>query len=120
MHWCRWVSMWSGTAHSTIGSSSRASAGSAAPNGRSVVHWTLTGQVGVCLAGGRLAGNCTLPRFGPVAKVPLFDKHTRHPFSLEGFVMAESIRGHVYDDITQTIGNTPLIRLRRVVGDSKA
>ena len=30
------------------------------------------------------------------------------------------LRGHVYDDITETIGNTPLIRLRRVVGDSKA
>ena len=24
--------------------------------------------------------------------------------------------GRIYDDITQTIGNTPLIRLRRVVG----
>ena len=34
--------------------------------------------------------------------------------------MAESIRGHVYDDITQTIGHTPLIRLRRVVGDARA
>src|SRR4051794_37960088 len=31
-----------------------------------------------------------------------------------------SFRGHVYDDITQTIGATPLIRLRRVVGDAKA
>src|SRR6185436_1131683 len=31
-----------------------------------------------------------------------------------------ALRGHVYDDITQTIGNTPLIRLRRVVGDAKA
>ena len=31
-----------------------------------------------------------------------------------------SFRGHVYDDITQTFGNTPLIRLRRVVGDAKA
>jgi cysteine synthase A len=31
-----------------------------------------------------------------------------------------SFRGHVYDDITQTIGNTPLIRLRRVVGDARA
>ena len=29
-------------------------------------------------------------------------------------------RGRIYDDITQTIGNTPLIRLRRVVGDAKA
>jgi cysteine synthase len=36
--------------------------------------------------------------------------------------MAEtlSFRGRIYDDITQTIGNTPLIRLRRVVGDAKA
>jgi cysteine synthase A len=29
-------------------------------------------------------------------------------------------RGKIYNDITETIGNTPLIRLRRVVGDSKA
>jgi cysteine synthase len=29
-------------------------------------------------------------------------------------------RGKIYDDITQTIGNTPLIKLRRVVGDAKA
>jgi cysteine synthase A len=29
-------------------------------------------------------------------------------------------RGRIYDDITQTIGNTPLVRLRRVVGDAKA
>ena len=27
---------------------------------------------------------------------------------------AERTRGRIYDDITQTIGNTPLIRLRRV------
>src|SRR5215471_5527342 len=36
-------------------------------------------------------------------------------------VAAPSFRGRIYDDITQTIGNTPLIRLRRVVGkDCKA
>jgi cysteine synthase A len=29
-------------------------------------------------------------------------------------------RGRIYDDITQTIGNTPLIRLRRVVDGAKA
>src|SRR5262245_59436637 len=34
--------------------------------------------------------------------------------------MAEGFRGRIYDDITQTIGNTPLIRLRRVVGGAKA
>ena len=28
-------------------------------------------------------------------------------------------RGKIYEDITQCIGNTPLIRLRRVVGDAK-
>ncbi len=33
---------------------------------------------------------------------------------------ATGFRGRIYDDITQTIGNTPLIRLRRVVGDAKA
>src|SRR3954470_17619404 len=31
-----------------------------------------------------------------------------------------AFRGHVYDDITQCVGHTPLIRLRRIVGDSKA
>lgn len=30
-----------------------------------------------------------------------------------------SFRGKIYDDITQTIGNTPLVRLRRVVGNAK-
>src|SRR5438034_3657846 len=30
------------------------------------------------------------------------------------------VRGRIYDDITQCVGGTPLIRLRRVVGDSKA
>lgn len=29
-----------------------------------------------------------------------------------------SFRGRIYDDITQTIGNTPLVRLRRVVGQN--
>jgi cysteine synthase A len=33
---------------------------------------------------------------------------------------AASFRGKIYDDITQTVGATPLIRLRRVVGDAKA
>ncbi len=31
-----------------------------------------------------------------------------------------AFRGRIYDDITQTIGATPLVRLRRVVGDTKA
>jgi cysteine synthase A len=35
--------------------------------------------------------------------------------------MSESFsRGRIYDDITQCIGNTPLVRLRRVVGNVKA
>jgi len=33
---------------------------------------------------------------------------------------SKSFRGRIYDDITQTIGNTPLVRMRRVVGDAKA
>src|SRR5262245_39877403 len=32
---------------------------------------------------------------------------------------ANGFRGRIYDDITQCIGNTPLVRLRRVVGDAK-
>ncbi len=32
----------------------------------------------------------------------------------------DTFRGHVYDDITQCVGQTPLVRLRRIVGDSKA
>jgi cysteine synthase len=31
----------------------------------------------------------------------------------------QPFRGRIYDDITQTIGHTPLVRLRRVVGDAK-
>jgi cysteine synthase A len=34
--------------------------------------------------------------------------------------MSQAFRGRIYDDITQTIGHTPLVRLRRVVGDAKA
>jgi cysteine synthase len=34
--------------------------------------------------------------------------------------MHNGTRGRVYDDITQCIGNTPLVRLRRVVGDATA
>jgi cysteine synthase A len=30
------------------------------------------------------------------------------------------LRGRIYDDITQCIGNTPMVRLRRVVGDARA
>jgi cysteine synthase A len=33
---------------------------------------------------------------------------------------AAGFRGRIYDDITQAIGGTPLVRLRRVVGDAKA
>ena len=32
----------------------------------------------------------------------------------------QPFRGKIYEDITQTIGHTPLVRLRRVIGDSKA
>src|ERR1700732_1023451 len=32
----------------------------------------------------------------------------------------QPFRGKIYDDITQCIGHTPLIRLRRMVGDVKA
>src|SRR5580658_9451938 len=32
----------------------------------------------------------------------------------------QPFRGKIYEDITQTIGHTPLVRLRRVVGDAKA
>jgi cysteine synthase A len=34
--------------------------------------------------------------------------------------MSQPFRGKIYDDITQTIGHTPLVRLRRVVGDARA
>jgi cysteine synthase A len=33
---------------------------------------------------------------------------------------AERTRGRIYDDITQTIGNTPLIRLRRIIDGCQA
>lgn len=35
-------------------------------------------------------------------------------------VTETAFRSRIYDDITQTIGHTPLVRLRRVVGNSKA
>jgi cysteine synthase A len=34
--------------------------------------------------------------------------------------VAQPFRGKIYDDVTQTIGQTPLVRLRRVVSDAKA
>ena len=34
--------------------------------------------------------------------------------------MAEGFRGRIYDDITQCIGHTPLVRLRRIMDDAKA
>jgi cysteine synthase A len=34
--------------------------------------------------------------------------------------LTQPFRGKIYDDITQTIGHTPLVRLRRVVGDARA
>src|SRR5258708_14545728 len=33
---------------------------------------------------------------------------------------ASGFRGRIYEDITQCIGQTPLVRLRRVVGGAKA
>src|SRR5687767_696286 len=33
--------------------------------------------------------------------------------------VTQPFRGKIYDDITQCIGHTPLIRLRRVVDDAK-
>jgi len=34
--------------------------------------------------------------------------------------LSAGLRGRIYDNITQCVGHTPLIRLRRVVGDAKA
>src|SRR5437660_3144780 len=42
------------------------------------------------------------------------------PRDKETLMQPATFRGRIYDDITETIGNTPLIRLRRVVGDTKA
>src|SRR5262249_32289981 len=44
----------------------------------------------------------------------LFRRHRR-----KDMTQAATFRGRIYDDITQAIGMTPLIRLRRVVGDAK-
>ncbi len=44
----------------------------------------------------------------------LFRTHRR-----KDMTQAATFRGRIYDDITQAIGMTPLIRLRRVVGDAK-
>src|SRR3984893_6917902 len=55
----------------------------------------------------------TVPRLGGSA-VP----SRLHGESIMAF--PQPFRGKIYDDITQTIGHTPLVRLRRVVGDCKA
>jgi cysteine synthase A len=34
--------------------------------------------------------------------------------------LPQQFRGRIYDDITQCIGHTPLVRFRRVIGDAKA
>src|SRR5512136_478646 len=39
--------------------------------------------------------------------------------SLWRIPMSQPFRGRIYDDITQTIGHTPLVKLRRVVGDAR-
>src|SRR5438309_5805816 len=41
-------------------------------------------------------------------------------FASIGDQIMPEFRGRIYDSITQTIGATPLIRLRKVVGDAKA
>jgi cysteine synthase A len=40
-------------------------------------------------------------------------------FAKEYTMPASGFRGRIYEDITQCVGATPLIRLRRVVGDAK-
>src|SRR5207245_7725875 len=44
------------------------------------------------------------------------------PSRKRGLAMAvpQPFRGRIYDNITQAIGHTPLIRLQKVVGDAKA
>jgi cysteine synthase A len=44
------------------------------------------------------------------------------PYLGGGFAMSfpQPFRGKIYDDITQCIGHTPLVRLRRVVGETQA
>src|SRR6476660_5143398 len=43
------------------------------------------------------------------------------PFDRRSFMAAtQPFRGKIYDNITQAIGHTPLIKLRKVVGDAKA
>src|SRR6516225_2866532 len=58
----------------------------------------------------------------------MLDSRTAAPFGAAlftlfrgGFSMTatQGFRGRIYDSITQTIGNTPLVRLRRVVGTAK-
>src|SRR5207244_6988026 len=46
----------------------------------------------------------------------------RFASSAGGFAMSfpQPFRGKIYDDITQCLGHTPLVRLRRVLGDSPA
>src|SRR3954469_20180255 len=53
----------------------------------------------------------------PFARGPAILVHSAIRLRLSGggsMTSGEPGRGRIYDDITQTIGNTPLIRLRRV------
>src|SRR5713101_2422309 len=68
-----------------------------------------------------IAGSRGLPRIG----VEAYDWSAGRdlfPSVKRRFPMTfpQPFRGKIYDDITQAIGHTPLIRLRRVLGDCKA
>src|SRR5437763_14663541 len=52
--------------------------------------------------------------------MPTRNRPVPRPQGERSMTQPASFRGRIYDDITQAIGATPLIRLRRVVGDSKA
>src|SRR5437763_2170168 len=52
--------------------------------------------------------------------MPTRNRPVPRPQGERSMTQPASFRGRIYDDITQTIGATPLIRLRRVAGDAKA
>src|SRR5439155_27162257 len=63
----------------------------------------------------RLAQSCQIPYARPTdSVVSIF------PGGAPSMPFPQPFRGKIYDDVSQTIGHTPLIRLRRVVGHAKA
>src|SRR6476620_9856436 len=66
-------------------------------------------------------GGRTLRSVSPAPKIPIKILNLPRP-QAEDYPMPDALpfRGRIYDDITQCIGHTPLVRMRKACGDVKA